>query len=169
MSTVRAKKPGETLFGFLVLAFSLFLFWQAYEISGFSALSSPGAFPIAASGIMVVASCISLLKDLKRPAEIGGFEVFWSNVLPPIVSIMIAIIFIFGIVLDTLGFIISALLFLIISIQFLHQKGLVRSILLSLLALTVIYIVFRLVFSVILPEGIIPEREIMAWIGSLFK
>ncbi|WP_290701052.1 tripartite tricarboxylate transporter TctB family protein [Amphritea sp.] len=169
MTAIHAKKPGETLFGFLVLTFSLFLFWQSYEISGFTALSSPGAFPLAASGIMVFASCINLLKDIRRPAEVGGFEVFWSKVLPPIVSIMIAIIFTFGIILDTLGFIISALLFLIISIQFLHQKGLVRSVLLSLLSLIVIYIVFRLVFSVILPEGIIPEREIMAWIGSLLN
>lgn len=169
MPIVYAKKPGETLFGFLVLAFSLFLFWQSYQISGFTALSSPGAFPLAASGIMVIASCISLLKDLRRPPSEGGFEVFWSNVLPPIVSIIIAVIFIMGIVLETLGFIISALIFLIISIQFLHQKGLARSILLSVLAITVIYIVFRLIFSVILPEGIIPEREIISWIESLFK
>ena len=35
-------------------------------------------------------------------------------------------------------------------------------------ALLVTYVVFRLVFQVVLPEGIVPEREIIAWIERLF-
>jgi hypothetical protein len=32
-----------------------------------------------------------------------------------------------------------------------------------------IYAVFRLIFQVVLPEGIVPEAEIMAWIEQLFS
>ncbi|MGB0733212.1 MAG: tripartite tricarboxylate transporter TctB family protein [Pontibacterium sp.] len=169
MSESTAKKPGESLFGLLMLAFSIALFWQAYEISGFTSISSPGAFPLAVAAIMIIASCNNILKDLKRPSGNTGAEPFFTQILPPIVAIMIAVIFIFGILLETLGFVISAFAFLVVSIQFLHQRGIVRTILLSLLALTVIYVIFRLIFSVILPEGIVPEREIMAWLSSLFK
>ncbi|NQZ32979.1 MAG: tripartite tricarboxylate transporter TctB family protein [Oceanospirillaceae bacterium] len=169
MSAPLPRKVGELFFGFIVLAFSVFLFWQAYEISGFSELSSPGSVPMAAAALMVLAACINLLKDLARPTSIDTARSFFRVVLPPIVAIMIAIIFLFGIVLETLGFIISAFIFLLVSIQFLHKKGFIRSFLLSLLALSVIYIIFRLVFSVILPEGLIPERDIMAWIGSQFS
>lgn len=169
MSAPQPRKVGELCFGFIVLAFSLFLFWQAYEISGFSELSSPGSVPMAAAALMVLAACINLAKDMQRPTSAEVARSFFSQILPPVVAIMIAIILIFGIMLETIGFIISAFVFLVVSIQFLHQKGLIRSILLSVFALTVIYIIFRLVFSVILPEGVIPERDIMAWIGSQFN
>ena len=49
MSAPLPRKVGELFFGFIVLAFSVFLFWQAYEISGFSELSSPGSVPMAAA------------------------------------------------------------------------------------------------------------------------
>ena len=84
------KRRGEDVFGLIVLAVSVVLLWQAYGISGFSALSSPGAFPMAAAASMVIASVI------------------------------------------------------------------------------VVYVVSRLVFQVVLPEGIVPERDIIAGIGNLF-
>ncbi|HEU0223137.1 MAG TPA: tripartite tricarboxylate transporter TctB family protein, partial [Paracoccaceae bacterium] len=63
------------MFGGLMVAASLFLFWKSYGIAGFSALSSPGAFPMAASAVMVLASSVALVRtfELPAPAGEGGF------------------------------------------------------------------------------------------------
>ena len=54
MQEQRRKRPGEGTFGVIMLLLSIILAWQAYEISGFSALSSPGGFPMAAAALMVL-------------------------------------------------------------------------------------------------------------------
>ena len=36
------RRPGEAIFSIILAAFSAFLLWTAYGISGFDALSSPG-------------------------------------------------------------------------------------------------------------------------------
>ena len=41
------RRPGELVFAGLMLAVSLGLFWSAYGISGFEALSAPGSVPMA--------------------------------------------------------------------------------------------------------------------------
>ncbi|KEA65793.1 Tricarboxylate transport protein TctB [Marinobacterium lacunae] len=160
-------KPGETLFGFLMVILSVYLFWQAYSIAGFESLSSPGAFPLAATALMVITSCIACVQNLRLPSEVQGH--FFKEILPPVVALMIAVILIFAVVLDTLGFIPTALAFLFLTIKFLHRGGLLRTALLSLMVLTLIYVVFRLVFKVVLPEGIVPEREILAYLSDLFN
>lgn len=169
MSKDYIKKPGETIFGFLFVGMSLFLFWQSYLISGFSKLSSPGAFPLAATALMVLTSCISLLKGMSHKKGDAGIAPFFQQILPFIVAAMIGMLLLFAVMLKTVGFILTAFVFLIASMYFLHRGGIFRSVLLATLALTLIYIIFRLVFKVILPEGIIPEREIMAWIGNFFS
>ena len=63
---------------------------------------------------------------------------------------------------------VKGFLFLLIAIRFLSRRSLAASAGLSLVSVALIYIVFRLIFTVLMPEGIVPEREIMAWIGGLF-
>ena len=160
-------KPGEVLFGFLLVAFSLFLFWQSYEIAGFSALSSPGSFPLAASALMLISSCIVAVQNLKLPKQEGA--IFSVDIMPKIVAVTLAILLIFSVVLETVGFILTAFVFLVASIRYLHRSSWQRTLLLSTMILVIIYVVFRLIFQVVLPEGIVPEREIMAWFEDLFK
>ena len=167
--TAIPKKPGETLFGFLFLGLSLFLFWQSYEIAGFDALSSPGALPLAASGLMVISCVIALIDDFKRPSEAGQIKAFFEHIMPVSVALMIAIIFLFAILLEDVGFIITAFVFLVGTIQLLHRKGIAKSLLIAAIALVFVYLIFRIVFVVVLPEGIIPEREIMAVIEAWFE
>lgn len=161
------NKPGETVFGFLMLAFSLFLLWQAYEIAGFSALSSPGAFPMAAAAIMVVTSIIICIQNLKlsTPSE----SRFFKDVLPPVVITMIVLVAIFSAVIDSVGFILTAFVFLVISIKYLYRHSWPRTIYLTVIILATVYVLFRLIFEVVLPEGIVPEREILAAISDLFR
>ncbi|MEZ5479130.1 MAG: tripartite tricarboxylate transporter TctB family protein [Thiolinea sp.] len=161
--------PGESIFGGLMLLFSLFAFYKAYQIAGFSALSSPGAIPMAASAIMVIASCLIVISNFSRPRAERGFRHFVDQVIPWSVAVFCGFILIFAVVLKTVGFIITAFSFLLVSIWFLQKRGFVPALLLALVSIVLVYIVFRLVFQVVLPEGIVPERDIMAAIGRFFK
>lgn len=161
------RRPGERAFCFLLVVFSVYLFWQAYGISGFSELSSPGAFPLATSATMVIAACVVFVNTLKLP-EAEGVRFFY-HCFPPIVGMVMALILIFAIMLESLGFILSSFFFLFVGIQFLYQKSVLTTLTITVLSLVVVYIIFRLVFQVVLPEGIVPEREILAAIEQFWR
>ncbi len=164
METNNEKKPGETAFVVILVIFSLFLTWQAYGISGFDSLSSPGSFPMAVSFIMVISSIIILLKSTKL--GINNSILFWKDILPKNIIIISIFILIFALMLQNIGFLISAYYFLSGSIYFLNKGNLKFSLGVAFLSLFIIYILFHMVFSVIMPEGIIPEREIWAWLEN---
>lgn len=174
MEEQRRKRPGETTFNVIMLLLSLILAWQAYEISGFSSVSSPGAFPTAAAAVMVLAAIIVVFSDLRRPREAQGTlaergQAFSTQITPTVVSVFAGFVIGYATVLDLLGFLPASFLFLLAAIQFLHRGSIVFSVGVSLLSLFVIYVIFRLIFQVVLPEGIVPEAEIMAWIEQLFR
>ncbi|MCB1621292.1 MAG: tripartite tricarboxylate transporter TctB family protein, partial [Thiothrix sp.] len=123
--------PGESVFGWLILLFSLFAFYQSYKIAGFSSLSSPGALPMAASAIMVVAACLIVISNFSRPhPETGGIKTFMTQVFPPTVAVFCGFILLFAILLESLGFILTAFLFLFASIWFLQKRGVIPALLL---------------------------------------
>lgn len=80
---------------------------------------------------------------------------------------MAFMLLLYAVALVPLGFLPTSLIFLTISIMALHKRGFVRAFGISLVSLVVIYIVFRLVFTVLMPEGIVPEREILAFFRNL--
>ena len=164
---IKTRKPGERIFCFLLVLGSVYLFWQAYNISGFSSLSSPGAFPLAASAAMVLASCVTFLNTLKIPAAKDVRFVY--HCFPPVIATIMALILIYSVVLESLGFILTSFAFLFISFQFLYRRSPLITLAITLFALIVVYIIFRLVFQVVLPEGIVPEREILSSITSLWR
>lgn len=168
MDITPARKPGETGFNILLLLVSIFLFYQAYKIAGFSALSSPGAIPMAASAIMVITACIIVVKEFARPKSEGGMQAFFAQILPFTVAVMCGLIILFAVVLQKVGFVLTGLGFLWVAIWFLQKRSPLSAALIALLCVVIIYILFRLIFQVILPEGIIPERELMASIKNLF-
>jgi hypothetical protein len=51
----------------------------------------------------------------------------------------------------------------------LRKRGLVWSFGISLFSLALVYLIFRIVFTVLMPSGIVPEGEILAWLGGLFS
>ena len=166
MSSLPTRYPGERLFSFLLVIFSVFLLWRAYLISGFSELSSPGAVPMGASAVMVIAACIAFVQTLKIPTVEGGR--FFYHCLPMVVGFMMAMVMIYAVLLEQLGFIITSLAFLFITLRALSRRSALWSLGLSIASLAVIYIIFRLIFQIILPEGVVPEREILAAIGRMW-
>lgn len=174
MHSKHVKKPGELIFSILLLLLSIGFAWQAYQISGFSGLSTPGAFPLAAAIIMVFASIIVVISDLRRGHAVEGnlkakWRAFITEVVPTPVSVFFALVLVYALLFDSLGFLPSSLIFLVLAKQYLHRAHAFKTIALSFLSLLVIWVIFRLVFSVVLPEGIVPVREFLAFFQHMFK
>ncbi|MFS4437686.1 tripartite tricarboxylate transporter TctB family protein [Paracoccaceae bacterium GXU_MW_L88] len=159
----RSKAPGEGLFGLIVLAISVLLLWQSWAISGFESMSSAGAVPMAAAAVMVIAALIVVIGDAGKRVNHDTQPL----VTRPIVLFTLLVIA-YAVALVPLGFILSSFLFLVIGTKMLYRGGWGFTVLLAAGSLAVIYILFRVIFQVILPEGIVPEREILGAIGDLF-
>ncbi|MEI8633819.1 tripartite tricarboxylate transporter TctB family protein [Vibrio sp. PP-XX7] len=72
---------------------------------------------------------------------------------PRQIIIMLVCVLVFALALDNIGFLPAAFLFLFITLNLFYRRGWRRSFIIALIALTIIYLIFRGVFLVILPEG----------------
>ncbi len=166
MNKDMTRKPGEVFFALFLSLVSLGAVWKAYGIAGFEALSSPGAFPMTVSAIMVISSLIIAVKTLRaKPAQDTSF---FKDILPPAAAMMTVFILLYAIALKPLGFLPTSQLFLFVSVLVLSRRGVWFSAWVSVLCLATVYVIFRLVFSVLMPEGVVPEREIIAFFANLF-
>jgi hypothetical protein len=156
---MRRLNPGETAFGYLMLAFSLFLLYQTYKIAGFSSISSGGAYPMFAAALMVIGSAAIVIRNRRSPkVEASGPTEEWRRfrreVAPPYPLVgYVGIIVLYMLLIEPLGFNISSFLFLFGSFAYLYRKGIWLALGLSFGSVVIIYVVFRLVFRVILPEA----------------
>ena len=77
-----------------------------------------------------------------------------GKILPPHPLLgYVAIILVYMLLLEPLGFNLSSFLFLFVSFWYLHRKGLFLAFGLSIGSVIVIYVIFTLIFRVILPEA----------------
>ena len=156
---MRRLLPGETAFGYLMLAFSLFLLYQTYKIAGFSSISSGGAYPMFAAALMAISSLVIVLRNRRSPkveatGPAGEWHRFRKEVAPPYPLIgYVGIMVLYMLLMEPLGFNLSSFLFLFGSFAYLYRRGIWLALGLSLGSVIVIYVVFRLVFRVILPEA----------------
>lgn len=166
MQTKEPRRPGELVFNIAMVLGSLILLWSAYGISGFEAMSAPGAIPMVTTAAMVICGGLILWETLKKSSATD--EKLERDILPLPVVVTIALIAAYSLLLKPLGFIPTSLLFLTVMIRYLAQSSWLRAILLSLAIVAVIYMIFRVVFTVLMPPGIVPEAEIIAWAKGLF-
>ncbi|MFV0292724.1 MAG: tripartite tricarboxylate transporter TctB family protein [Paracoccus sp. (in: a-proteobacteria)] len=166
MHDKRKRSSGELAFNAGLFIVSLILLWQAYAISGFEALSSPGALPMAVAFTMVISSGLILLDNFRTPNR--DSTRFMLDILPPVVIVMMLMIAGYAVFLVPLGFLPTSMIFLSGSIIYLRSGGIGFALTVSLVSLTCIYIIFRLIFTVLMPPGIVPEAEILAAISRIF-
>lgn len=166
MQSKQPRRPGELVFNLLMVLGSLYLLWSAYGISGFEALSAPGAVPMVTTAIMVLCAALIFLETLRK-SKITS-EKLSRDILPMPVIVTILAITAYALALTSFGFLPTSLIFLTGLICYLTKYSLLRSIILSLLIVALIYLLFRIVFTVLMPPGIVPEAEIIAWLKSLF-
>ena len=161
------RRPGELGFAIFLMLASLFLLYSAYGISAFKALSSPGSVPMATTLVMVVSSFIIALRT-SRLSKVAH-ETLSKDILPVMVILFIGFLVIFGLLLKPLGFVLTAALFLTIAIKVLARRGWGYTLTVALGSLVVIWIVFRVVFTVLLPAGILPEAEFIQFFRKLMS
>jgi len=156
---MRRLNPGETAFGYVMLAFSLFLLYQTYKIAGFESISSGGAYPMFAASLMVISSIVVILRNRRMPkVEASGPREEWRRfrheVAPsyPLIG-YVGIIGLYMFLVEPLGFNLSSFLFLLASFSYLYRRGFWLALGLSIGSVAAIYVVFRLVFRVVLPEA----------------
>ena len=145
---------------------SAVLLWQAYDIAGFRRLSSPGAIPMAATGAMLVCAVLVLWQTARRPRTTD--ETLRIAVFPSPVILMAVMLLAYGLLLKPLGFLPTSALFLFAAIKLLSGRSLLFSATVALLSLALIWLVFRLVFTVLMPPGIVPEAEIVQVFRNMF-
>ena len=154
--TTRPRRPGEAVFAVLLLLGSLVILQQAYAISGLSSLDSAGVFPMLA-GATMAGAIVAVLWQLHRsmaPAGEGSawrFARFSREILPPTVIVFLVLVVAYMLALERAGFLISSLVFLFLSIWFLYRRNPVLVAVISVGSLAAIYVVFRYVFTVLLP------------------
>lgn len=166
MSPARVRRPGEAAFAVVLATFSGFLLWTAYNISGFEALSSPGALPMASAGTMLVAALVVAAQTLRSKPATG--QSLARDIIPMPIILTIVLVAIYALLLKPLGFLPTSFLFVAILIRILSGRSLAFCAAISAVSILLIYLVFRVIFNVIMPEGIVPEREILAFVGRLF-
>lgn len=155
----RRLLPGEKAFGYFLLLFSLFLFYHAYKIAGFSSVSSAGGWPMAATAMMILCSLIIIVRNFRVPpveatSALHELSRFGKEILPPHPLIgYVAIILAYMLALEPLGFNLSSFLFLFASFWYLHRRGLWLALALSVGSVVAIYVTFQIIFRVILPEA----------------
>ena len=153
------RRPGEAVFAILMLLGSLALLWEAYGISGFQALSAPGTVPMAVTAVMVLTAAIVVARTLRLPKVAG--ETVAKDILPLRVLLFAALLVGYGVALKPLGFLPTSAIFLVASIKLLGGRGWGWTLRVAGAALLGIWLVFRIVFTVLLPPGIVPEAEII--------
>lgn len=159
MTPLRRLLPGETGFGWLMLAFSLFLFHQSYKIAGFSSLSSAGGTPLAASGLMVICAIVIIVRNRRSPAlDVSGWREAaqrFSTEILPLQPLIIYVLIMLGYMatIEPLGFNLASFLYLFSSFWYLHRRELWLATWLSAVTVAAIFVTFQLVFQVTLPEG----------------
>lgn len=156
------RRPGEMVFAaFLGLA-SLYLVRSAYGIEnpfGSNGLSSPRSIPLATTVVMAVSAAVILFRTAKLPLDRA--ETIARDILPGTVLIFALLLVAYGLVLRPLGFLPTSALFLTLAIRLLARRGWGWTLAVSLGSLCVIWLIFRIVFGVLMPAGIVPEAEMI--------
>ena len=154
MAPQHGRRPGELVFTILLVALALFAFHQAYGIAGFSGLTTGGVLPMLASAVMVV-SAVAILRDVvRRPAEDAAGPVATVRFLFPAAFIVFAGLMIgYAASIPLLGFMAASAIFVFVSIGFLWRRNLVWTAAITAAAMISVYVIFRLAFQVVLPQG----------------
>ncbi|MGF1626117.1 MAG: tripartite tricarboxylate transporter TctB family protein [Alphaproteobacteria bacterium] len=153
MSAREPRRPGELTFTVILVLCSLWLFWEAYLISGFSGLATPGVFPMLATGVLIVSTATILVSALRSPSPGGGALRFLREVTPLRHAIVLGLVAGYVALMPLLGFVVSSGLFLFISLQVLWRRNPLVTAILTAGSLAAIYVIFRIVFQVVLPTG----------------
>ncbi|MBV7396794.1 tripartite tricarboxylate transporter TctB family protein [Mameliella sediminis] len=162
------RRPGELAFAAFLCLASLYLLRDAWGIEnafGPNGLSSPRSIPLATTCAMVVSAAIVLFKTARLPLDRG--ETLMRDILPWTVILFAGLLAAYGALLKTVGFLPVSAVFLVVAIKVLARRGWGWTLAVALMSLLVIWLIFRIVFSVLMPAGIVPEGELIQFFRGL--
>lgn len=146
----RRREPGETLFGFVLLLMSLAVMAEGHRLRGFEEVSAPGITPLAAGVVMALSALVIILRTRTLvPTEAG----FATRIAPRDIALSVLMIAIYMALLEPIGFHIATFAFLSALILYLRRGGLGFALLVALVSVVAVHVVFRMVFTVVLPQG----------------
>lgn len=157
MHTSHPRLAGELTFMVLLVLVSVFLLWTSYQISSFESLAAPGTFPVVCALAMLVTGLINAVKTARAKLHLENGETwlqqFGRKVTPVQLIAFTALIVLYMLSMEVIGFLLASYLFLAASMYLLGSRRVLLNLLISLLVLVAIFIVFRTAFSVVLPAG----------------
>lgn len=158
--TDRSRRPGELGFAIVLLVLGAIALWQAYGISGFDKLSSPGVFPMLASGVMLTSAFVIVREIHSRPSSPNQRM---TSVLPGRLLLMTALLFAYALLMPRLGFLAASGLFLFSSLSWLWRRPWWAALGVALFSLLAVHLLFRRLFQVVLPQGAFDR-----WLAGVF-
>ncbi|KPJ75822.1 MAG: hypothetical protein AMJ54_13825 [Deltaproteobacteria bacterium SG8_13] len=149
-------RAGENFFIWLLMVFSLFVFFQAFRISGFSSISSPGTFPMGAAAVMILSLAIILVNNRRRgKPDADSFKeelrLAARKVMPRIFLVYTAVIVVYMVLIEPLHFLPSSFAFLLTSMIYLKGGRWLKLAIIAIGTMAGIYLIFQYVFRVVLP------------------
>lgn len=144
---VDRMKKGEKLFSYILLAFSALCIVGSLFIIPFNELtmSSPGGYPIFVAGLCFVFAAIIAFVP-RKAAEDDEEKLFDTATV-----LFIVLLILYVIAIIYLHYTIATLLFLFAAIFFLRNKDWRSAVLISFICTFLILLLFKYIFSVILP------------------
>jgi len=151
--------PGEKGFAVFLLLFGAFFLWQSVLLYGeHPGADSAGAVPLFVSALIVILAIAIIATDRKAPSVNKGqtVGVIIKNTLGYMfqkdVLVEMGLILAYCVALNFgLGFYIATPVFLWVSMCYLMRKDYVKNLLWTALCMAFIVVVFRFIFSVVLP------------------
>jgi len=153
MTEQTEPRPGERIFIWLLLAFGIFVLITALMIPNLVNLSSSGVFPVFIASILILTMVHVLWQNRKRYAAVRLREECRqvpAFVLPVTVIGYAFILLLYILTTAPLHFLPSSFAFLVISFIFLKGASPLRSVIIGVGTLAVIYVLFQTIFKVIL-------------------
>jgi len=157
--TEKNFKPGEKGFAVFLLLFGGYFFQASVKLYLENPKpSSYGAVPLFVSSLIVLFSLAILINDRKKTSETKGLPAgkkiltTLAYIFPKDILIMMGLILAYCTALyQGVGFIVSTSLFLWVGICYLLRKNYVKNVLWTACCMAFILVVFRYLFSVVLP------------------
>src|SRR5690606_39000295 len=132
--------PGELAFAVFLTLASAALLYNAYDIAGFRALSSPGAIPMATTAAMLVTAALVVWRTARLPRTED--ETLRIAVFPAMVVLMVLLLVLYGIALRPLGFVPTSAIFLFVAIKLLSGRSIAFTLTVTLACVAVIWLIF---------------------------
>lgn len=154
---IERVQAGEKSFDWLLLLLSIGVLIEAFRIDGGLRLNSAGSFPMGLALVMLAASVAILAshrykrRDPRIRSVRHEIQVFLHEHFQPHIVVFTVVAALYLAAINWASFYVSTFIFLAAMFIYFRQGKVVSSLIITAVAIAVIYVLFTLVFRVYLP------------------